>query len=215
MIDILTLTPGNRAALHNALGEACGHHLRAAGGDHAVRKVTVDIDQPDSKTGQLNLLPEYSFLIAGWKEEELDGSAALAHYRQRGTFEGRIGEFQQAIRPHLSHDDFEANEALLRLSLLAFNLASILRIEYEAKAGSCFDLGRFQRDVLKAVGRVVEHARRLVLTIARVVVPFWKQLIARLDRWQLPARFSSPRGSWVRDWLPPPRHAFLPEVRRL
>ena len=29
------------------------------------------------------------------------------------------------IRPHLSHDDFEANEALLWLSLLAFNLASI------------------------------------------------------------------------------------------
>ena len=53
---------------------------------------------------------------------------------------------------------FTANEALLRLSLLAFNLASMLRIEYEAAAGSCFDLGRFQREVLKAGGRVVKGA---------------------------------------------------------
>ena len=98
------------------------------------------------------------------------------------------------IRPHLSHDDFEANEALLRLSLLAFNLASILRVECEAEVGSCFDLGRFQCDVLKAGGRVVKHARRLVLTITRVVVPFWKRLIARLDCWRLPARFPPPRG---------------------
>jgi hypothetical protein len=36
------------------------------------------------------------------------------------------------------------------LSLLAFNLVSALRIEYQDGAGSCFDLGRFQRDVLKA-----------------------------------------------------------------
>ena len=44
LIDILTLTPGNRAALRDALGEACERHLRATGGDHAARKVTIDID---------------------------------------------------------------------------------------------------------------------------------------------------------------------------
>ncbi|MEO8495755.1 MAG: hypothetical protein ABI614_11835 [Planctomycetota bacterium] len=35
------------------------------------------------------------------------------------------GELQQALRPRLSHDCFDANEALLRLSLLAFNLVSM------------------------------------------------------------------------------------------
>ena len=44
LIDILTLTPDNRAALRNALGEICERHLRATGGDHAAWKVTVDID---------------------------------------------------------------------------------------------------------------------------------------------------------------------------
>jgi hypothetical protein len=181
---------------------------------HAQRLLLVVVDRPDAKTGQLNLLPDYFFLVVGWKPEELDAEAALAHYRERGTFEDRIGEFQQAIGPHLSHDDFAANEALLRLALLAFNLTSLLRIEYEAAAGSCCDLGRFQRDVLKAGGRVVKHARRLVLHVARVVTPFWEQLVACLRRWKLPSRFPAPRGPSTCGWLPPPRHAFLHEVRR-
>jgi hypothetical protein len=181
---------------------------------HPQRLLLVVADRPDPKTGQLNLLPNYFFLVAGWKIEELDGPAALAHYRQRGTFEDRIGEFQQAIGPRLSHDDFHANEALLRLSLLSFNLASTLRIEYEAAAGSCVDLGRFQRDVLKAGGRVVKHSRRLLLQVAQVVAPFWQRLVACLRRWKLPPRFPQPRGARTRAWLPPPRHAFAKEVRR-
>jgi hypothetical protein len=181
---------------------------------HAQRLLLVVVDQPDPKTGQLNLLPDYFFLVVGWKPEELDAEAALAHYRQRGTFEDRIGEFQQAIGPRLSHDDFAANEALLRLALLAFNLAQALRIEYEDAAGSCCDLRRFQRDVLKAGGRVVKHARRLTLYVARVVAPFWERLVACLRRWKLPPRFPVPHGPRVRDWLPPPRHAFASEVRR-
>lgn len=181
---------------------------------HSQRVLLVIVDKPDPKSGQLNLLPDYFFLVAGWKPEELDGPAALQHYRRRGTFEDRLGEFQQAIGPHLSHADFHENETVLRLSLLAFNLASMLRIEYEDKAGSCIDLARFQRDVLKAGGRVVKHARRLVLYVAQAAVPFWKRLIACINRWKLPARFPQPHGPRSCGWMPPPRHAFLFEVRR-
>jgi hypothetical protein len=187
---------------------------QAASWKHSQRLLLVVVDRPDAKTGQLNLLPDYFFLVVGWQQEELDGPAALEHYRQRGTFEDRLGEFQQAIGPRLSHDDFAANEALLRLALLAFNLVSALRIEYEEGAGSCFDLTRFQREVLKAGGRVVRRARRLVLQVARVVTPFWEQLLACLQRWKLPRRFPPPRGARVHAWMPPPRHAFLSEVRR-
>jgi len=187
---------------------------RAESWKHPQRLLLVIVDRPDPITGQLNLLPDYFFLVAGWKREELDGPAALEHYRQRGTFEDRLGEFQQAIRPRLSHGDFDANEALLRLSLLAFNLASMLRIEYEAATGCGCDLGRFQRNLLKAGGRVVKGARRLLLCVAQVVAPFWELLVACLHRWKLPTRFPQPRGPRPRDWLPPPRHAFLYEVRR-
>jgi hypothetical protein len=187
---------------------------RAESWRHAQRLLLVIVDKPDSKTGQLNLFPDHFFLVAGWRSEELDGPGALAHYRRRGTFEDRLGEFQQAIGPRLSHADFHENETVLRLSLLAFNLASMLRIEYEDKAGSCLDLVRFQRDVLKAGGRVVKHARRLVLSIAQAVVPLWKTFIGAISRWKLPTRFPKPRGARPRDWMPPPRHAFLVDVRR-
>ncbi len=151
---------------------------------HAQRVVLVVVDIPDSKTGQLNLLPEYFFLVLGWKPDELDGPAALQRYRRRGTFEDRLGEFQQAIGPHLSHADFLAMRTNRGgLALLAFNLASMLRIEYEDKAVSCLDLPRFQRDVLMAGGRVVKHARRLLLYVAQAVTPFWKILIACINRW--------------------------------
>jgi hypothetical protein len=182
---------------------------------HPQRLVLVVVDRPDPKTGQLNLLPNYFFLIVGWKAEELSAAEALTHYRQRGTFEDRLGEFQQAIGPRLSHADFHENETVLRLALLAFNLVSALRIEYEQHAGSCFDLARFQRDVLKAGARITKHARRAIVCVAQVVRPFWEHLAACLRRWRLPSRFPAPRGPQRRDWLPPPRHAFVSEVRRL
>ncbi|MBS0264527.1 MAG: hypothetical protein JSS02_21515 [Planctomycetes bacterium] len=90
----------------------------------------------------------------------------------------------------------------------------MLRIEYEDKAGSCFDLRRFQRDVLKAGGRVVKHSRRLVLYVAQAAAPFWQQLVDCLSRWKLPARFPQPQGARLRDWVPAPAHAFQKEVRR-
>ena len=182
---------------------------------HPQRLVLVVVDRPDPKTGQLNLLPDYFFLIVGWEQAELSAEQALAHYRPRGTFEDRLGEFNQAIGPHLSHDDFHENETMLRLSLLAFNLVSTLRIEYEDQAGSCFDLGRFQRDVLKVGARVVKHARRLIVHVAGVVRPFWEQLAICLQRWKLPPRYPTPHGPRVRPWMPAPRHAFASEVRRL
>ncbi|MBS0260467.1 MAG: IS1380 family transposase [Planctomycetes bacterium] len=94
---------------------------------HSQRVVLVVVDRPDSKTGQLNLMPERFFLVVGWGAEEVSGADALERYRRRGTFEDRLGEFQQAIGPHLSHADFHENETVLRLALLAFNLASMLR----------------------------------------------------------------------------------------
>lgn len=188
---------------------------QAASWRHPQRLVLVVVDRPDPQTGQLNLLPDCFFLIVGWTPEELSAAEALDHYRRRGTFEDRLGEFRQAIGVHLTHADFHENETVLRLALLAFNLVSTLRIEYEAEAGSCLDLGRFQRDVLKAGGRVVKHARQLIVDVAAVVRPYWELLASCLRRWRLPDRWPAPRGSRVRSWMPLPEHAFTSEVRRL
>jgi hypothetical protein len=97
---------------------------------------------------------------------------------------------------------------------LAFNLANMLRCELEDGAGACWDLGRFQKSVLKAGGRITKKAGRVILTLAQAVVPLWERLVARLGQWQLPKRYPEPRRPAYRPFMPLPRHAFLTRVIR-
>lgn len=181
---------------------------------HAQRVILVIVDQPDPKTGQLTLQPRHFFLVTSYSAEERPAAERLEHYRKRGTFEDRLGEFRQWIGPKLSSQEFESNEATLLLALLAFNLVNMLRCELEHGQGACWDLGRFQKSVLKAGGRIVKHARRLIVDLAQAVVPLWERLLARLRRWRLSDLFPERQGPVARPFRPPPRHAFLTRVIR-
>ena len=178
------------------------------------RVILVIVDCPDPKTGQLFLEPDYFFLVTSYSAEQRSAEERLERYRQRGTFEDRLGEFRQWIGPKLSSQEFVSNEATLLLSLLAFNLANMLRCELEDGAGACWDLGRFQKSVLKAGGRIVKKAGRVIVDLAVAVVPLWERLVARLQQWRLPKRFPAPRRPAYRPFMPPPKHAFLTRVIR-
>jgi hypothetical protein len=178
------------------------------------RLLLVVVDQPDPKTGQLFLEPDYFFLLSGWDEAELDAEACLAHYRRRGTFEDRLGEFNQAVGTLLSSPEFRENEATFLFSLLAFNLSNMLRNELEDSLGGCWDLGRFRDTVLKAGGRVTKHSKRLIVHLAQSVISFWQRLVDRITAWRLRPRFPPTRGPTPHAWRPPPRHAHLVEVLR-
>jgi hypothetical protein len=182
---------------------------------HPQRLVLVVVDQPDRRTGQLNLLPRHFFLVSNWTKEERDGGALLDHYRRRGTFEDRLGEFNATVHPRLSSPRFAENEASLLLSLLAFNLSSMLRNELEALVGGCWDLGRFQQTVLRAAGRVVRGGHRLWLDVEAAFAPLWEKVLACLQRWRLPQRWNKPRGPSRRVWVSPPSHAHLYLTLRL
>lgn len=86
---------------------------QAEGWKHAQRLILVIIDQPDPKTGQLDLLPRYFFLVTNWSQPQRSGERVLAHYRLRGTFEDRLGEFNEAIGCHLSSPNFAENEVTM------------------------------------------------------------------------------------------------------
>jgi hypothetical protein len=187
---------------------------RAESWRHSFRVVLVVVDKPDPKTGQLELFPRYFFLITTWTREEMKAHQLLEHYRRRGTFEDRIGEFLKTTSCSLPSPRFEENEASFLLSLLAFNLNSMLRGEVEAETKNGWDLGRLQTSVLKAGGRVIKAGRRLVVEIAQAVIPLWNLLLKRVRRWDLPSRWIAPRGPIKRDWMPPPAHAFRHAVLR-
>lgn len=172
------------------------------------RVVLVVIDLPDPKTGLRELFPHYFFLVTNWRAEQRGGWELVEHYRRRGTFEDRLGEFNGAIGNGLSAGSFEANEASLLLKLLAFNLAGMLRGELEDASGCGWALRRVQQTVLKAGARVVEHGRRVIVDVARAAGVLWDRLLDRVQRWWRDETWgrASPRP---RRWVPPPRHAHL------
>jgi hypothetical protein len=184
---------------------------QAEGWRHAQRLILVVVDRPDPKTGQLDLIPRHFFLVTSWTSSERSAEQLLEHYRRRGTFEDRLGELSQAISPRLSSPGFVENEVHLLLSLLAYNLLSILRGELEGEPPSGWDIGRLQRTVLKTGVRITKAGRRLVVDIALCALGLWNRLIERMDRWLLPSR-SDRTPSRRRRWVPPPAHAFLSPV---
>ena len=181
---------------------------------HPQRILLVVVDRPDPQTGQLNLLPDSFFLATHWTPPQRTPYALLEHYRRRGTFEDRFGEFNAAVGVRLSSPTFLQNEATLLLSLLAFNLASILRSEMEMASPHGWDLGRLQQSVLKAAGRLARGARRLRLHLAQATAPLWRRLIDRLSRWRSTRQRPGAPGPRPRPWVAPPPHAHLTPVLR-
>jgi hypothetical protein len=180
---------------------------------HAQRVILVVVDRPEAN-GQLKLIPDYFFLVTNRGENEKGAEELLQHYRNRGTFEDRIGEFNQAIAARLSLPTFSENEAMLLLSLHAFNLLTILRGEMESASPNGWDLGRLQRTVLKAGARMVKGSRRLWFDLAAAVTPFWKRITRRMRSWVRPENWNPTPPPKSRKYMPPPRHAHLRLVLR-
>ena len=202
---------------------------RAASWTRAYRLVLVVIDLPDPKTGLRELFPRYFFLVTNWDIQRRSAWDLLKHYRRRGTFEDRLGEFNAVIGPGLPAESFVANEASLLLKLLAFNLAGMIRGELEDSSGNGWDLKRVQQTVLKAGARVVEHGHRIFVDVAKAAGVLWERLLDRIGRWWRPkgvsrAGRSNPTEAgdevWgrakprPRPWVPPPSHAHLCLVLR-
>ena len=183
------------------------------------RVVLIVVDEPLAD-GCLNFGPRYFFLATNLPPERFDATALLELYRQRGTFEDRLGEWN-GLRVNLSLDTFRKNEATLLLSLLAFNLVEALRGEMESvkdprenppattKDGG-WDMERFRRVVLRAGARVVKGGRRLWFDLAEGVAPLWQALLQRIGR--LREAYSPPTR---RGYVPPPEHAFLSMTYRM
>ena len=201
---------------------------RAASWTRSYRLVLVIVDLPDPKTGLRQLFPHYFFLVTNWAAERRSAWGLVEHYRKRGTFEDRLGEFNAVIGPGLPAGSFEANETSLLLKLLAFNLAGMIRGELEDSTGNGWDLRRVQQTVLKAGARVAEHGRRIFVDVAKAAGLVWGRLLGHMRRWwrdetwgrsAMSSRSNRDaagrrRGCRPRQWVAPPNHAHLCLVLR-
>lgn len=214
----LSRRPGRPTADGDEYAVELGTH-QAASWSRPYRLVLVVIDLPDPKTGLRNLFPHHFFLITNWSADRMDAWSLLEHYRQRGVFEDRLGEFNACVGNGLSAGAFETNETTLLLKLLAFNLAGVVRGELEDASGAGWDLKRVQRTVLKTGARVVKHSGRLLVDISRAAGVLWGNVLARVERWQCDPSWGRSadgrrRGPRPRRWIPPPAHAHLSLVLR-
>lgn len=192
---------------------------RAESWSRPYRLVLVVVDLPDPKTGLRKLFPHHFFLVTNWPAERMDAWALLEHYRRRGTFEDRLGEFNACVGGGLSAAAFDANETALLLKLLAFNLAGVVRGELEDASGTGWDLKRVQRTVLKTGARVAKHSGRLLVDISRAAGLLWGRVLGRIARWWRGASWGRDcagrrRGPRPHRWVPPPSHAHLSLVLR-
>lgn len=188
------------------------------------RVILVVVDKP--KDGQLSLAPEYFFLCTNWPKESRSPEECLDHYRQRAVFEDRLGEWNN-MRVKLSLDDFSKNEAILLLSLMAFNLMGIIRREAESAhdpranpphtpEGSGWDMGRTRNVLLKAGSVLVRSGRRLLFDLVEGLAPLWLAVLGRITRWHsLPHEPFRARSPILPDFMPLPAHAFRSYTPRL
>ena len=184
------------------------------------RMILVVVDKP-GKNGLLSLFPHHFFIVTNWPAERMSPREVLAHYRKRGTFEDRLGEWN-ALGVNLSQDSFADNEVTLLLSMLAFNILEILRGEMESAADprenpphtpDCFgwDMGRFRSVMLKVGGKLSRASRRLWLDIAEGIAPLWQALLARIKKLRPVERIEEPHSSFI----PTPAHAFTRYTPRM
>jgi hypothetical protein len=146
------------------------------------------------------LFPHAFWLVTSWTAEQMPAEALLSHYRERGTAEGHFGELMDVLAPALSSakrpksnyrgsppvrrsvpiDAFANNEVRLLLNALAYNLVHAARVLMEQATGEGWGLLRVRERVLKVAARVLLHARRVVLVIARESACLWQTLWRKL-----------------------------------
>jgi hypothetical protein len=92
-------------------------------------------------------------------------------YNGRGTAEQWIKEGKQALNwTRLSCHKFGANQVRLALFVLAYNLGNFMRRLALPEAVKHWSLTSLQTRLIKTGGRLVRHAKRLVIQLAEVLV---------------------------------------------
>ena len=112
----------------------------------------------------------------------------VSFYNGRGTAEQWIKEGKYALNwTRLSCHTFVANQVRLWLFILAYNLGNFVRRLALPEGIKHWSLTSVQTRLIKAGGRLVRHARRLVFQLAEVMVTrdMFNEMLERIGRLRL------------------------------
>ena len=110
------------------------------------------------------LFPRVGFIVTNLGT---DNRAVVRFYNKRGTAEQWIKEGKQAVKmTRLSCHHFRSNEVRFWLSVLAYNLGNLWRRLVLPKRIEHWSLTSLQLRLVKTGGRLVKHARQILLAAA-------------------------------------------------
>ncbi|MFN3693941.1 MAG: IS1380 family transposase [Ignavibacterium sp.] len=142
---------------------------------------------------QIDLFSNYRYWIVATNlsEEEYDNYQIIKLHQGRGSMEKKIGELKHQINlNHLPCGQFNANMLYFTIGLLAYNLLQLLKLiglpeEYHNKTVRTL---RYQ--LLKLAGKLVYHARYMILQIAAPLknIELFREAYYKLKLAPLPLR---------------------------
>ncbi|MEG8990933.1 IS1380 family transposase [Ignavibacteria bacterium 4148-Me] len=134
---------------------------------------------------QMDLFSNYRYWIVGTnlKEEEYDDYQIIKLHEGRGSIEKKIGELKHQINlSHLPMGQFNANCLYFTVGLLAYNILQLLKLialpeEYHNKT-----IKTLRYQLLKLAGKLVIHARYIILQIAAPIknIELFREVYLRL-----------------------------------
>lgn len=172
-----------------------------AGSWSAPRRVVLVTQE---RPGELFL--HHFWLITNWEPDQMNGEELLAMYRDRGTAEGRFGEFMSTLQPALSasarpkshyrgkkidqedrteRDSFAVNEVILILNALAYNTLHVIRTLMEAGTNEGWRIQRVRERLLRISARIVIHSRYAMFIIETAAQRYWRTLASQMSRLKL------------------------------
>lgn len=177
---------------------------------HSRRVVLVVVAPPE---GELDI-PRYFFLVTNFSAETMSGELLVDLYRERGAYEDMLGQLKSTLTPQLSstvrpkshyrgkepkhrsasRDPFAANQAILSLNVLAFNLMGTIAVLHEhahrrpgrpkkyGRSSARITLATVRQHYLKVAARITLHSRRVCFSIGEKAAALWQCLWKYLDR---------------------------------
>ena len=131
---------------------------------------------------QGELFPRVGFIVTNLSYPT---KGIVSFYNGRGTAEQWIKEGKYALNwTRLSCHKFVANQVMLWLFILAYNLGNFFRRLALPEAIKSWSLTSIQTRLIKIGGRLVRHARRLVFQLAEVMVTreMFDEMLERIGR---------------------------------
>ena len=178
------------AAPSETLREALTELTYQAGSWDAPRRIVAVLVERCDRDGEL--FDNLFFLVTNVSVEEEGAARLLDRYRQRGRAENHIGELVNVVATKVSPHAIVANEVVLLLGLLAYNLMHHVRLRVSRVLRQGLSLQLLRERFLKASTRIVRHARRVEVRIGSAKVEAWRVLT---EAFALPDDFMAKGGA--------------------